>query len=71
MSFQPTIPFEIIIQEEMNIPPSFQQTSFGELSDIFGETEIPGKGEKFGLSQEEPVVLVALAVKHRIEITAR
>ncbi|KAG4026381.1 hypothetical protein MFRU_041g00260 [Monilinia fructicola] len=42
MSFQPTLPFEIIIQEEMDYFPSIQQTSFGELSDLFGETEIPG-----------------------------
>ncbi|QSZ37427.1 hypothetical protein DSL72_009525 [Monilinia vaccinii-corymbosi] len=42
MSFQPIIPFEIIIQEEMNDLPSIQSTPFGEFSDFFGLIEIPG-----------------------------
>ncbi|KAF7865465.1 hypothetical protein EAF04_006440 [Stromatinia cepivora] len=43
MSFQP-IPFETIFQEEMNILPSTKPIlmPFGEISESFGVTEMPG-----------------------------
>ncbi|KAJ8064955.1 hypothetical protein OCU04_007259 [Sclerotinia nivalis] len=78
MPFQP-IPFETIFQEEMNILPSIEPLlmPLNEISESFGVTEMPGitrcpvsdaqlalpMGRKSGSSQEEPVALVALAVK--------